>query len=69
MLCPHGFYCEKIFQELIDRNEKVRIGDNTIKNIRFANGTAIIVESLEYLPILLKAVKEASISKGPKIKY
>lgn len=61
-------YSEEIFREsLMDRSEGVRIGGQTINNIRYADDTAILAESLEDLQALLNSVHEASKDRGLKI--
>lgn len=61
-------YSEEIFREsLTDRSEGVRIGGETVNNIRYADDTALLAENLEDLQALLNSVNEASKNRGLKI--
>lgn len=56
-----NLYSENIFREaLYGRNEGVKIGGEIINNIRYADDTAIIAESMEDLQRLLDRVFEVS---------
>lgn len=56
-----NMYSENIFQEaLYNRTEGVRMGGEVINNIRYADDTAIMAESIEDLQLLLNRVYEAS---------
>lgn len=63
-----NLYSEQIFREaLADCNVGVRIGGETINNIKYADDTALLAESIEDLQTLLNRVDQACRDKGLSI--
>lgn len=63
-----NIYSEEIFVEALeDQPVGVRIGGETINNIRYADDTALLAESMSDLQMLLNRVSEASEKYGLKI--
>lgn len=62
--CLFNIYSEVIFKKAIREEKGVRIGGESITNIRYADDTAILAESIEDLQRMLDKVNEQSTQMG-----
>ncbi|KAI5743600.1 hypothetical protein M8J77_020048 [Diaphorina citri] len=62
-----NLYAEKLLEEALENSPGVRVGNEKIKNIKYADDQAVLAESEEELQRMLVNIHEAGIRYGMKI--